>query len=115
MITVEEVEKKLEEEAKETKTGETNGSSTGMISQGSSAKMLYPVYSYDRLEKKDSLKKIGRNDKCVCGSGKKFKKCCLPKINFQDIYELKQNERPVNKNTIEVETRKEEEEVKTEA
>lgn len=22
----------------------------------------------------------GRNDPCVCGSGKKFKKCCLPKI-----------------------------------
>ena len=21
-------------------------------------------------------KKIGRNDKCPCGSGKKFKKCC---------------------------------------
>lgn len=22
--------------------------------------------------------KIGRNDPCPCGSGKKFKKCCLP-------------------------------------
>ncbi|MBN2479136.1 MAG: SEC-C domain-containing protein [Parachlamydiales bacterium] len=22
------------------------------------------------------MKKIGRNDPCVCGSGKKFKKCC---------------------------------------
>jgi uncharacterized protein YecA (UPF0149 family) len=22
----------------------------------------------------------GRNDPCLCGSGKKFKKCCLPKI-----------------------------------
>lgn len=22
--------------------------------------------------------KIGRNDHCPCGSGKKFKKCCLP-------------------------------------
>jgi hypothetical protein len=21
--------------------------------------------------------KIGRNDPCVCGSGKKYKKCCL--------------------------------------
>ena len=20
---------------------------------------------------------IGRNDKCICGSGKKFKKCCI--------------------------------------
>jgi hypothetical protein len=24
-----------------------------------------------------SLKTIGRNDPCPCGSGKKFKKCCL--------------------------------------
>ncbi|MFQ5796612.1 MAG: SEC-C metal-binding domain-containing protein, partial [Candidatus Bipolaricaulia bacterium] len=22
---------------------------------------------------------IGRNDPCPCGSGKKYKKCCLPK------------------------------------
>ena len=24
-------------------------------------------------------KKVGRNDPCPCGSGKKYKKCCLPK------------------------------------
>ena len=23
--------------------------------------------------------KLGRNDPCPCGSGKKYKKCCLPK------------------------------------
>ncbi len=23
------------------------------------------------------MKNRGRNDKCVCGSGKKFKKCCI--------------------------------------
>jgi len=27
------------------------------------------------------LKDIGRNDSCSCGSGKKFKKCCLPYEN----------------------------------
>ena len=25
--------------------------------------------------------KIGRNEKCHCGSGKKFKKCCMNKEN----------------------------------
>jgi preprotein translocase subunit SecA len=25
-------------------------------------------------------KKIGRNDPCPCGSGKKYKKCCYPKF-----------------------------------
>jgi len=24
-------------------------------------------------------KKVGRNDPCPCGSGKKYKRCCLPK------------------------------------
>lgn len=28
--------------------------------------------------------KVGRNDPCPCGSGKKFKKCCLGKNNFVD-------------------------------
>ncbi|WP_227839368.1 SEC-C metal-binding domain-containing protein [Clostridioides sp. ZZV15-6597] len=27
-------------------------------------------------EKIDSNKKIGRNERCYCGSGKKYKKCC---------------------------------------
>jgi len=26
-------------------------------------------------------KRVGRNDPCPCGSGKKFKKCCLGSIN----------------------------------
>ena len=33
----------------------------------------------DNVEKKVSakdIKKIGRNDPCPCGSGKKYKKCC---------------------------------------
>ena len=39
---------------------------------------------------------IGRNDPCPCMSGKKFKKCCLPKMetlqhiedqNFQEWFE----------------------------
>ncbi len=28
---------------------------------------------------KGGKKKVGRNDPCPCGSGKKYKKCCLPK------------------------------------
>ena len=31
-------------------------------------------------EKKEFPKKVGRNDPCPCGSGKKFKKCCLNKL-----------------------------------
>ncbi|WP_397474925.1 SEC-C metal-binding domain-containing protein [Pusillimonas sp.] len=29
------------------------------------------------LSKQDNRKKLGRNDPCPCGSGRKHKKCCL--------------------------------------
>jgi hypothetical protein len=32
-------------------------------------------------------KKVGRNDPCPCGSGKKFKKCCLGKSRQSDAFE----------------------------
>jgi hypothetical protein len=31
-------------------------------------------------------KKVSRNDPCPCGSGKKFKKCCLRKENGESIF-----------------------------
>jgi len=31
-------------------------------------------------ELKKTFKKVGRNDKCLCGSDKKYKKCCYQKI-----------------------------------
>ena len=31
------------------------------------------------LNAKDKSKKVGRNDPCPCGSGKKYKKCCIAK------------------------------------
>ena len=36
----------------------------------------YPNQIPRHIERK--LKKIGRNEPCPCGSGKKYKKCCLP-------------------------------------
>jgi hypothetical protein len=32
--------------------------------------------------------KIGRNDPCPCGSGKKYKKCCVNKLSEQEVEEL---------------------------
>lgn len=29
--------------------------------------------------------KIGRNDQCICGSGKKFKKCCMSNHELVDV------------------------------
>ncbi|MDA3799781.1 MAG: SEC-C metal-binding domain-containing protein [Kiritimatiellae bacterium] len=33
-----------------------------------------------------SPKKIGRNDPCICGSGTKYKKCCMDENNDNDAY-----------------------------
>ena len=38
-----------------------------------------PPESYKRVRSAESTMKSGRNDPCPCGSGKKYKKCCLLK------------------------------------
>ena len=43
---------------------------------------LYGKTILDREDKSEPIvvkKKIGRNDSCYCGSGKKYKKCCINK------------------------------------
>ena len=43
---------------------------------------LYGKTILDREDKQEPIqvkKKIGRNDPCYCGSGKKYKKCCINK------------------------------------
>jgi len=34
----------------------------------------------DSISHKSIEKKIGRNEMCPCGSGKKYKKCCMLKV-----------------------------------
>ncbi|WP_162062670.1 YchJ family protein [Vibrio taketomensis] len=36
----------------------------------------FPKVQDERLSQPVSSLKVGRNDPCICGSGKKFKKCC---------------------------------------
>ena len=36
------------------------------------------IYNNKRLWL-ETIKNVGRNDKCPCGSNKKFKKCCINK------------------------------------
>jgi len=56
---------------------------TERAEQKAKGKRLKPIY----LDEGDSIypepirveKKIGRNEPCPCGSGKKYKKCCIMK------------------------------------
>ena len=41
--------------------------------------------------------KIGRNDSCPCGSGKKYKKCCMD--NTENIYQRTDTPNEENNNT----------------
>jgi len=41
---------------------------------------LYPRFSYTpTFIRRKMMEKVGRNDPCPCGSGKKYKQCCLTK------------------------------------
>lgn len=49
--------------------------------------LTIPIYNYQcncpirkPIETVVKGKKIGRNDPCPCGSGKKYKKCCIDVI-----------------------------------
>ena len=50
------------------------------------------VSNYKYLGKTHTIireyEKINRNDKCPCGSGKKYKNCCLKKGTFEKHHEL---------------------------
>jgi len=43
-------------------------------------------------------KKIGRNDPCPCGSGKKYKKCCLDSKSVPINKTISKSEGPVRRN-----------------
>jgi uncharacterized protein YecA (UPF0149 family) len=44
------------------------------------AKVVEAVTKYPQL-KGLTARKVGRNEICPCGSGLKFKKCCIRKVN----------------------------------
>lgn len=51
---------------------------SGVIMRGGDEKAAAGVFSGSekKAEQKKTHKKVGRNDPCPCGSGKKYKKCC---------------------------------------
>lgn len=38
---------------------------------------LETLINYTNNSVKEKRVKVGRNEKCPCGSGKKYKKCCI--------------------------------------
>ncbi len=54
--------------------GPTNRRARRMMPRSQGAPRTGPI-----VTKKREIRKVGRNDPCPCGSGKKFKKCCMNK------------------------------------
>lgn len=61
----------------------------------------------DRFKGELVLSKVGRNDLCPCGSGKKYKKCCLGKepSSVESILGLISTEQPVQEASIQPESK----------
>ena len=71
---------------------------TGMIMDSTSTDVAVknnqiPYELLSRMRKQKQLvrefKKVGRNDKCPCGSGKKYKNCCLNTEKYEGLVEKK--------------------------
>ncbi|OGP92657.1 MAG: preprotein translocase subunit SecA [Deltaproteobacteria bacterium RBG_16_48_10] len=65
-----------EQEAKELKVERKQ---TFVMSRGAAVQAGGQTESGKGVTVRREGKKVGRNDPCPCGSGKKYKKCCLPK------------------------------------
>lgn len=55
------------------------GSTTNIHEMG---KKFVDLVQNEMKENMEAYSKVGRNDPCPCGSGKKYKKCCLEKEKF---------------------------------
>ena len=57
---------------------------SGYIEQGDIDDEMddYSIKEPKKVQPVVKPKKIGRNDPCPCGSGKKYKKCCMNKDNI---------------------------------
>lgn len=82
---VNEVLKLIMDMANNTGLWENNGHTPDEIFKGYEKNHLQPLpdkpFEFDEADIFDfkTGKKVGRNDPCPCGSGKKYKKCCLGK------------------------------------
>lgn len=45
----------------------------------------YKVCEYLKFKRNENIKKLGSNDLCWCGSGKKFKNCCMKDVESEDF------------------------------
>jgi len=52
-------------------------------------KAMAKAWQEAHTQKVRKFDKVGRNDPCPCGSGKKFKNCCMNKKNWNELVPVK--------------------------
>ncbi len=62
--------------------------STPPDSYPSLAEQFYFIKEAQQKREEEAFRKAGRNDPCPCGSGKKYKKCCLNRTKDPEIREF---------------------------
>jgi len=80
--------------SRETKTAADGDDSVSEISRKNNIVNLseFRKIKRDDRQPKNSSKEVGRNDPCPCGSGKKYKKCCMREDQREKLLRSKLNE-----------------------
>lgn len=56
---------------------------------------LFEIEEQKSIRKRNDIVIVGRNDPCPCGSGKKFKKCCLNKLYYEHTHLVIHQKEPI--------------------
>ena len=81
---------KLEEITDSATTLDSNNSLNKLDVSSLDAATIKRLMDYqNRKPSVREYKKIGRNDPCPCGSGKKYKKCCLNTGKYENLVKTK--------------------------
>lgn len=82
----------VSEDAVENINTASANANTSIAVNGGSAGQYADIETYMRQRRTKPIvrdyNKIGRNDPCPCGSGKKYKKCCLESGKYEGTHQL---------------------------
>lgn len=79
-----EIEKVVGEEKVETLQKKVDAAANGQFDPVSYAEYMKNAKTKPIVR---DYKKVGRNDDCPCGSGKKYKKCCLNSGKYETLHQ----------------------------
>lgn len=83
----------LTDEAQDENVSEEMKQFEDSVITGDQLAQIRALYNRQPKQLVRKYKKIGRNDKCPCGSGKKYKNCCMNTNEYEGLKEIKNAKR----------------------